>query len=68
MAMRGEGRFTGTRGGKDQFDWDDVKVDADREQYLGHSLITPVGRWQKGECTRKRHTQLEQRALSFASR
>ena len=47
--MRGEGRFTGTRGGKDQFDWDDVKVDADREQYLGHSLVVPVGRWQKGE-------------------
>jgi len=25
----------GTRGGKDQFDWDDVKVDKDRENYLG---------------------------------
>lgn len=25
----------GTRGGKDQFDWDDVKADKDRECYLG---------------------------------
>lgn len=25
----------GTRGGQDQFSWDDVKVDKDRENYLG---------------------------------
>ena len=25
----------GVRGGKDQFEWDDVKVDKDRENYLG---------------------------------
>lgn len=28
----------GTRGGKDQFDWDDVKTDKDRECYLGKTL------------------------------
>ena len=28
----------GTRGGQDQFKWDDVKLDKDRENYLGHSL------------------------------
>lgn len=25
----------GVRGGRDQFDWEDVKVDKDRENYLG---------------------------------
>jgi|TARA_B100000524_G_scaffold46783_2_gene22235 hypothetical protein len=44
MAPRG-----GTRGGKDQFKWDDVKQDKDRECYLGHSLHASVGRWQKGK-------------------
>lgn len=39
----------GTRGGKDQFDWEDVKTDKDRECYLGHSMMAPVGRWQKGK-------------------
>eukprot|EP00731_Ephydatia_muelleri_P030788 Em0022g302a len=39
----------GTRGGQDQFEWEDVKVDKDRENYLGHSLKAPVGRWQKGK-------------------
>ena len=38
----------GTRGGRDQFKWDDVKSDKDRESYLGHSLHAGVGRWQKG--------------------
>ena len=28
----------GTRGGRDQFKWDDVKLDKHRENYLGHSL------------------------------
>ena len=28
----------GVRGGKDQFNWEDVKNDKDRENYLGHSL------------------------------
>ena len=30
----------GTRGGGDQFDWDDVKVDKHRENYLGTLLCT----------------------------
>jgi len=39
----------GVRGGQDQFNWDDVKTDKDREFYLGHSLMVPVGRWQEGK-------------------
>ncbi|XP_033646554.1 multiple myeloma tumor-associated protein 2 homolog [Asterias rubens] len=39
----------GTRGGADQFTWDSVKTDKDREYYLGHSLKAPVGRWQDGK-------------------
>lgn len=39
----------GTRGGKDQFSWDAVKGDKDREYYLGHSVKASVGRWQKGK-------------------
>ncbi|XP_071732074.1 uncharacterized protein [Rutidosis leptorrhynchoides] len=39
----------GVRGGRDQFSWDDVKVDKYRENYIGHSLKAPVGRWQKGK-------------------
>ncbi|KAL0302358.1 UNVERIFIED_CONTAM: Multiple myeloma tumor-associated protein 2 [Sesamum angustifolium] len=39
----------GVRGGRDQFSWDDVKVDKHRENYLGHSIKAPVGRWQKGK-------------------
>ncbi|EOY19241.1 Leukocyte immunoglobulin-like receptor subfamily A member 5 isoform 2, partial [Theobroma cacao] len=38
----------GVRGGRDNF-WDDVKVDKHRENYLGHSIKAPVGRWQKGK-------------------
>jgi hypothetical protein len=41
-------RKEGSRGGVD-FKWDDVKNDAQRENYLGHSLMAPVGRWQKGK-------------------
>ncbi|DBA03564.1 TPA: hypothetical protein N0F65_011465, partial [Lagenidium giganteum] len=41
-------RHGGTRGGQDQFKWDDVKNDKYRENYLGHSVNAPVGRWQKG--------------------
>ncbi len=29
----------GTRGGKDQFDWEDVKTDKDRECYLGDMYV-----------------------------
>nr|AFK37229.1 unknown [Lotus japonicus] len=39
----------GVCGGRDQFTWDDVKVDKHRENYLGHSIKAPVGRWQKGK-------------------
>ncbi|GAB2266946.1 hypothetical protein Dimus_001933 [Dionaea muscipula] len=31
-----------------EFQWDDVKVDNHRKNYLGHSIKAPVGRWQKG--------------------
>ncbi|XP_035212489.1 multiple myeloma tumor-associated protein 2 homolog [Stegodyphus dumicola] len=39
----------GVRGGADQFTWESVKTDKHRENYLGHSLKAPVGRWQKGK-------------------
>ena len=43
-------RTGGTRGGADQFKWDDVKEDQKhRENYLGHSVMAPVGRWQRGK-------------------
>jgi T-complex protein 1 subunit zeta len=42
-------RIGGTRGGQDQFKWEDVKADKYRENYLGNSLLAPVGRWQKGK-------------------
>ena len=32
----------GTRGGGDQFDWDDVKVDKYRENYLGKWLCIMI--------------------------
>jgi hypothetical protein len=41
---------SGARGGKDQFNWENVKSDKDREFYLGHSVKASVGRWQKGVC------------------
>ncbi|KAI9882942.1 MAG: hypothetical protein M1823_005313 [Watsoniomyces obsoletus] len=40
-------RKEGSRGGRANFKWDDVKDDHHRENYLGHSLMAPVGRWQK---------------------
>ncbi|XP_067834932.1 multiple myeloma tumor-associated protein 2 isoform X2 [Heptranchias perlo] len=39
----------GVRGGQDQFTWEEVKGDKHRENYLGNSLMAPVGRWQKGK-------------------
>ena len=42
-------RAGGTRGGQDQFKWTDVAQDQQRENYLGHSLMAPVGRWQRGK-------------------
>ncbi|KAJ2906593.1 hypothetical protein MKZ38_000848 [Zalerion maritima] len=41
-------RKSGSRGGVN-FSWDDVASSAHRENYLGHSLKAPVGRWQKGK-------------------
>ncbi|KAG9194975.1 amidase [Alternaria panax] len=41
-------RKEGSRGGRADFKWEDVKNDAQRENYLGHSLMAPVGRWQQG--------------------
>ncbi|KAL6491436.1 hypothetical protein MHYP_G00017810 [Metynnis hypsauchen] len=46
--MFGSSRSGGVRGGQDQFNWADVKADKHRENYLGNSLMAPVGRWQKG--------------------
>ncbi|KAL6360490.1 hypothetical protein LRP88_06196 [Fusarium phalaenopsidis] len=40
-------RKSGSRGGVN-FSWDDVATSNHRENYLGHSLKAPVGRWQKG--------------------
>lgn len=39
-AMAYEPSRGGVRGGKDQFDWDDVKVDKHRENYLGEYVST----------------------------
>ncbi|WPH00987.1 Hypothetical protein R9X50_00382100 [Acrodontium crateriforme] len=41
-------RKEGSRGGVD-FSWDNVKNSTRREAYLGHSLMAPVGRWQKNK-------------------
>ncbi|KAK6209168.1 hypothetical protein LQW54_006488 [Pestalotiopsis sp. IQ-011] len=40
-------RKSGSRGGVN-FSWDEVASSAHRENYLGHSLKAPVGRWQQG--------------------
>ncbi|KAL9117497.1 MAG: hypothetical protein Q9187_005964 [Circinaria calcarea] len=42
-------RKEGSRGGRAEFKWEDVKDDQHRENYLGHSLMAPVGRWQKNK-------------------
>lgn len=42
-------RSGGTRGGADQFQWTDVASNQHRENYLGHSVMAPVGRWQRGK-------------------
>lgn len=41
-------RKSGSRGGVN-FSWDEVANSAHRENYLGHSLKAPVGRWQQGK-------------------
>ncbi|KAH7363017.1 kinase phosphorylation protein-domain-containing protein [Plectosphaerella cucumerina] len=40
-------RKSGSRGGVN-FSWEEVASSTHRENYLGHSLKAPVGRWQKG--------------------
>ncbi|CAI4213925.1 unnamed protein product [Parascedosporium putredinis] len=40
-------RKSGSRGGVN-FSWDEVANSSHRENYLGHSLKAPVGRWQQG--------------------
>ncbi|KAJ9622432.1 hypothetical protein H2203_006654 [Taxawa tesnikishii (nom. ined.)] len=42
-------RKEGSRGGRGDFSWSDVQTSQHRENYLGHSLMAPVGRWQKGK-------------------
>ena len=42
-------RVGGTRGGADQFSWESVKDDKHRENFLGHSVNAPVGRWQRNK-------------------
>ncbi|PRP79486.1 Multiple myeloma tumor-associated protein-like protein [Planoprotostelium fungivorum] len=44
MGMRG-----GTRGGKDQFNWDDIRGDKFKENYLGQTLKLQQNWWYKGE-------------------
>ncbi|KAE8372840.1 kinase phosphorylation protein-domain-containing protein [Aspergillus bertholletiae] len=41
-------RKEGSRGGRGDFKWSDVKDSSHRENYLGHSVMAPVGRWQQG--------------------
>lgn len=43
-------REGGTRGGQDQFKWEDVKNDRDRENYLGNSLHAPTGEREREGC------------------
>jgi hypothetical protein len=44
-SMFGHKTRGGNRGGADRFNWDDVKNDEHRENYLGHSLHGQIGRW-----------------------
>ncbi|KAJ5263464.1 hypothetical protein N7478_011069 [Penicillium angulare] len=41
-------RKEGSRGGRTEFKWSDVQSSTHRENYLGHSVMAPVGRWQQG--------------------
>jgi Multiple myeloma tumor-associated len=47
------------------FKWADVKTDKHRENYLGHSLSAPVGRWQKGEACKRDHAVLPVASRAF---
>lgn len=45
--MFGSSRSGGIRGGQDQFNWDEVKVDKHRENYLGKSITCSRLRYQR---------------------
>merc|ERR1711988_478532 len=45
MMFVGAGRRSGTRGGRDRFDWDDVIADKYRECYIGQSLAVQPNWW-----------------------
>lgn len=47
MAGKGMQIRGGTRGGQDQFDWEDVKMDKHRENYLGR--VTTLYLAKKGQ-------------------
>lgn len=50
LGNKGSSRKTGgTRGGRDQFKWEDVKSDKHRQNYLGNSIMASTGRWQEGK-------------------
>lgn len=42
-------RKEGTSRGGVNFSWSDVQTSTRRENYLGHSIMAPVGRWQKNK-------------------
>jgi hypothetical protein len=41
-------RKEGSRGGAGDFKWSDVQSSTHRENYLGHSVMAPTGRWARG--------------------
>ncbi|KAK9474017.1 kinase phosphorylation protein-domain-containing protein [Dipodascopsis tothii] len=46
--LAGKPTREGIRGGRGQFTWEAVKEDKYRENYLGHSVMAPTGRWAAG--------------------